>query len=84
MDQICGSLSESRAVTSRQRLTKPDVHTPARRATETHCGPVSVCAPSPETQPFPSQPNRHSDSAFMKAVFVRLGKLCALLMVFFF
>lgn len=43
MDQICGSLSESRPVTSHKRRTKPDVHTPRRPATETHTACVFVC-----------------------------------------
>lgn len=44
MDQIRGSLSESWAVTSRQSLTKPDVHTLPCPATETLCGPEIVCS----------------------------------------
>lgn len=71
MDQICGSLSESWAVTSRQSLTKPDVHTLPCRATETHCGPVIVCAPH-DSQPLPSQPHRHTGPTFMKTPLVCL------------
>lgn len=59
MDQIRGSLSESWAVTSRQSLTKPDVHTLPCLATETNCGPVIVCCPD-EIQPFPSQLHKHT------------------------
>lgn len=43
MDQILGSSSESWVVTSRQNLTKPDVHTLACLATEAHCCLAVVC-----------------------------------------
>lgn len=68
MDQIRGSLSESWAVTSRQSLTKPDVHTLPCPATETHCGSVIVCCPG-EIQPSPSLPTQtqglHTQSLFV-------------------
>lgn len=65
MDQILGSLSESRAVTSRQSLTKPDVHTLPCLDTETHCGPVLVCFPD-EIQAFSLPASR--GSCFMNIV----------------
>lgn len=43
MDQILGSSSESWVVTSRQNLTKPDVHTLACLAKEAHCCLAVVC-----------------------------------------